>query len=216
MRLVPLDILSITLDIPFVPPLTQRAADLEAFAAWLCNGEMGIGLRTDQVRLKTWDDLYGYEMVAQFFGDNGLVTRTADRVKLVIRNSRNRADWELVSRILMRFYTNMQFPAKPMTTFSANVHSRLPAADELVSFFQGFPLPEMASRPALFSYLRVEGWETDVRVLIEKSKVLPDALFMIWETQFQNEQDWETFIAELPGMMERAVNRFGLAFMPMA
>jgi hypothetical protein len=216
MRLVSIDILSINLDIPFVPPLTQRAAGLEAFAAWLCDGESGLGLRPDQVRLKTWDDLFGYEMVAQFFGDNGLITRTADRIKLMIRNARTRGDWELVRRILVRFYSHMDFPPKPLTSFSANVHSRMPAADELVSFFDRFPQPEMASKPALFSYVKIPDWELDIRILIEKSNVLPDALFMMWDTQFQNAQDWDSFIRDLPAMMENSAQMFDLAFTPMA
>lgn len=215
MRLVPIDLLGINLDIPFVPALTARTADLESYAAWLCDPERGLGLRPDQVRLKKWDDLFGYEVAAQFFGDNGSITRTPDRIKLMIRNVRTAADWELVRRVLVRFYTHMNFAPKTATSFSAHVHSRQPAADELEAFFRQFPQPAMSSRRVLFSYVKISDWEADIRVLIEKSNALPDALFILWETQFPNTQDWESFITALPTVLENSAHLFDLAFLPM-
>ena len=109
MRLIPLDVLGINLDIPFLPPLTKNAAELDSFATWLCDAENGLSLRPDQVRLKTWDDLFGYELVAYFFGDNGLITRTGERIKLSIRNARTAGDWEIVRRVLVRFTPTWRF-----------------------------------------------------------------------------------------------------------
>lgn len=215
MRHIPLDILSINLDIPFVPPLTRRAANLEGFATWLCEGETGLGLRPDQVRVRTWDELFGYELVAQFFGDNGLITRTADRIKLAIRNARTAGDWEIVRRVLVRFYTHMEFSPRSTTVFSANAHSRFGSAEELDAYFRQFWQPQMASRPALFSYVKIADWEADIRLLIEKSNALPDALFIAWDTQFTHTQDWESFIGSLPTVMENSANHFNLAFAPM-
>ena len=210
MRLISLDVLGINLDIPFLAPLTKRDAELDAFAGWLCDPEHGLGLRPDQVRLKTSDELFGYELTAQFFGDNGLITRTADRIKLSVKNARTEGDWELVRRVMVRFYARMKFPPKSITLFSAHVHSRFPAADELEAFFHGFPQPEVASRPALFSYVKIDDWEADIRILAEKSNLLPDALFLAWDTQFTNGQDWETFIGTLPTVMENSAHLFDL------
>ncbi len=210
MRLINLDVLSINLDIPFPAPLTVAAAELDTFAMWLCDGPKGLGLRPDQIRLKKWDELFGYELVGQFFGDNGLVTRTADRIKLTVKNARTAADWELVRQLIVRFYTHMQFPATSITTFAAHIHSRFPSADELTAFFDGFPQPSMSSRPALFSYVKITDWEADIRLIAEKSAALPDALFLAWETQFPNSQDWESFIGTLPTVMENSAHLFDL------
>lgn len=215
MRLVPISLLSFHFDIPLAPPLTQRGADLESYAAWLCNSETGLGLRPEQVRLKRWDDLYGYELTAHIFGDNGLITRLPDRVRVVLRNARTAADWELFRRVLVRFYTRMNFSPLSITAFSAHVHSRLPAADELEAFFRQFPQHPMASKPALFTYAKITDWEADIRMVIEKSNALPDALFLWWETTFLNSQDWESFITSLPAVLENSAHRFDLSFMPM-
>jgi hypothetical protein len=211
MRQVSLDVLGIALDIPFAPPLPKKKADLDAFAAWLCDHEGGLGLRSDQVRLKSWDDLFGYELVAQFFGDNGLLLRSADRVRLEVKNARTAADWELVRKLIVRFYTHMEFAPASHTTFSAHVHSRFAAPEEIDAYFEQHPMPQISSRPALFSYVKISDWESDVRVLVEKSNAFPEGgLFIGWETQFTNDQDWESFIGTLPTVMENSAHFFGL------
>lgn len=215
MRLIPLDVLGINLDIPFLPPLTKNSAELDSFATWLCDTENGLSLRPDQVRLKTWDDLFGYELVAHFFGDNGLITRTGERIKLSIRNARTAADWEIVRRVLVRFYTHMAFAPKSLTTFSAHAHSRFSSAEQLDLYFRQFAQPQISSRPAVFSYVKIADWESDIRVLIEKSNAFPDALFIAWDTQFKHAQDWESFIGSLPTMMENSAHLFDLAITPM-
>jgi hypothetical protein len=210
MRLISLDLLTIFLDIPLVPPQTRRAADLDSFVTWVCEPENGFNVRPDQVRLKTSDELLGWELTIQFFGENGLITRTPDRIKLSIKNVRTQADWELVRRVIVRFYTYLQLPPQSLTTFSANVHSRLPATDELEAFFQTFPQHQRASRPVLFTYVKIDDWEADIRMFIEKSNLLPDSIFVAWETQFANNQDWETFVGTLPTVMENSAHLFDL------
>jgi hypothetical protein len=213
MRAISQDVLGIGLTIPFSPPLTRHEARLDAFATWLCNKDAGLGLRSDQLQLKSWDELFGYELCAQFYGENGLISRNADRIKLDIKNARTASDWELVRQLIVRFYTHLQFPATSVTTFSAYVHSRSLAGPELDAYFQQFPQPKIATRPALFSYVRIVDWESDVRVLVEKSNAFPGhgGVFLGWETQFSNNQDWETFIGTLPTVMENSAHFFELS-----
>ena len=46
------------------------------------------------------------------------------------------------------------------------------------------------------------------------SNVVPDALFVMWDTQFTNDQEWETFIGSLIHVMENSANFFELGFDP--
>ena len=78
MEILPIDFFGVQVDVPFPAPLGFSEARLEAFGAALCDTAKGLSLRADQIRLKRWDDLFGYELSAQFFGENGTLTRTAD------------------------------------------------------------------------------------------------------------------------------------------
>ena len=126
----------------------------------------------DQIRLKRWDELYGYEMSAQFFGENGTLTRTADRIKIGVRNARTAGDWKIIQDTLQRFYTLMDFPPESVTALSAHAHTKFPTTEERDAILQKFSYSPLFSKPAALGYVQVIDWEREIRVLIEASNVV--------------------------------------------
>lgn len=215
MEIVPIDLFGVSIEVPFPRPLGVAQANLEAFASALCDPDTGLGLRPDQVRLRRTDELFNYELTAQFFGENGSLVRTADRVKISIRNARTAADWNIVHQTLVRFYQLMDLPDSTLSTLSAHAHARFPSGLERAAFLQQFAQDFDVVRPAGLGYVRIADWEKDVRVLIEQSNIVPDAAFMAWDTQFSHPQDWDTFIAIIPTVLEYTANVFGIGFEPL-
>ena len=216
MEIVPIEIFGAHIEVPFPAPQGFTAARLDEFGAKLCDPATGLGgMRTEQVRLKRWDDLFGYELTAQFFGENGTLTRTADRVKVGVRNARTAGDWKIICDTLTRFYKLMDFPPASVTTLSAHAHPRFTTTEERDAFLQRFAYTPMVTKPAALGYVQILDWEKDVRVLIEQSNVVQDALFIMWDTQFTNNQDWETFLPTLSTLMDEAANFFDLSFEPL-
>jgi hypothetical protein len=73
----------------------------------------------------------------------------------------------------------------------------------------------LLAKAGALGYVRIFDWEKDIRVLIEPSNLVPDAVFIAWDTQYANEQsDWESFLSSLPSMMENSANLFELGFEP--
>ena len=214
MEILPIDFFGVHVDVPFPAPLGFSEARLEAFGAALCDTAKGLSLRADQIRLKRWDDLFGYELSAQFFGENGTLTRTADRIKFGVRSARTAADWKIISDTLLRFYTLLDFDPKTVSAISAHAHGRFPSVEERDAFLQRFSYSPMVNRPATLGYVTILDWEKDIRVLIEQSNVVPGGVFVSWDTQFVNAQDWETFIPALPTLMDNSANLFDLGFEP--
>jgi len=215
MEIIPIEAYGIHVEIPFLTPQGLQAAKLDEFAARICEPEKGLSIRPDQVRLKKWDELFGYELVAQFFGENGQMTRACDRVKLFVRNARTSGDWNIIQQTLTRFYDILELDTKTVTTLSAHVHAKFPMTEERDAYLNQFSHNALLSKPAALGYVRIFDWEKDIRVLIEPSNVVPDALFIAWDTQYQNNQDdWESFLASLPTMMENAANLFEIGFEP--
>ena len=214
MEILPIDFFGVHVDVPFPAPLGFSEARLEAFGAALCDTKTGLSLRAEQIRLKRWDDLFGYELSAQFFGENGTLTRTADRIKFGVRSARTAADFKIISDTLVRFYTLLDFDPKTVTALSAHAHGKFPSTEERDTFLQRFSYSPMVNRPAALGYVTILDWEKDIRVLIEQSNVVPGGVFATWDTQFVNAQDWETFIPTLPTLMDNSANLFDLGFEP--
>ncbi len=214
MEILPIDFFGVHVDVPFPAPLGFAEARLEAFGAALCDTKTGLSLRAEQIRLKRWDDLFGYELSAQFFGENGTLTRTADRIKFGVRSARTAADFKIISDTLVRFYTLLDFDLKTVTALSAHAHGKFPSVEERDAFLQRFSYSPMVNRPAALGYVTILDWEKDIRVLIEQSNVVPGGVFATWDTQFVNAQDWETFIPTLPTLMDNSANLFDLGFEP--
>ena len=147
-------------------------------------------------------------------GENGTLTRTAERVKLGIRNARTAPDWNVIHQTLLRFYTLMEFDLKSASTLSAHLHAKFGSTSERDDYLAQFAPNDAIARPAGLGYVQIADWEKDIRVLIERSNVVPDALFIAWDTQFVNAQDWDTFLGSLPTVMENSANIFELGFEP--
>ncbi len=215
MEIIPIEIFGVAIDVPFAGPVSYGQAQFDSFGSKICDPAKGLGIRPDQIRLRRLDDLYDYELTGRFFGENGTLTRNAERVKLGIRNARNAADWNIVKETLTRFYQLMEFPPQTVTTLSTHVHAKFSSAYERDEFLRQFQPPGDVVRPCALGYVRIADWEKDIRILIEQSNLVPDSVFVAWDTQFTNSQDWDTFLTILPTMMENSAHSFGLGFEPL-
>ena len=214
MEIIPIEIFGISVDIPFPRPVGFASARLDEFAASICDTQKGFSLRPEQIRLRKLDDLFDYELKATFFGDNGSLCRTADRVKLGIRNARTAGDWNIIHQTLTRLYTLMEFDPKTLTHLSAHAHARFETAEERDKWLDQFSHNALVHKPAALGYVRIADWEKDIRVLIELSNAAPNCVFVAWDTQFPNNQEWDSFLGTLPNVMENSANFFELGFEP--
>ena len=214
MEILPIEIFGILVDVPFPKPLGFHGAQLEEFAARICDSQKGLSLRADQIRLRKLDDLFDYELKAAFFGENGTLVRTADRVKIGVRNARTAGDWTIIHQTLTRFYTLMEFDSKSVTHLSAHAHAQFESAEERDKWLDQFSHNSVVQKPAALGYVRIQDWEKDIRVLIEFSNAAPNSVFVAWDTQFTNNQEWDTFLSSIPNVMENSANIFELGFEP--
>lgn len=216
METVPIEFFGVHVDVPFLAPVGFQSAKLEKFGAKVCDAKEGLSIRPDQLRLKKWDELFGYELTANFFGDNGMLTLASDRVKLFVRNARTQGDWNVIMQTLTKFYALMEFDAKSTTVLSCHVHGKFPSVDDRDQWLNQFSHNALCSKAAALGYVKIFDWDKDIRVLIEQSNVVPEGIFVAWDTQFDNdEDDWESFLGSLFQMMENAANMFELAFEPL-
>jgi hypothetical protein len=214
MEILPIELFGVHVDVAFGQPLTYQKAKLEDFAGELCNPQTGLSVRPDQIRLRRFDDLFDYEVKVNFFGDNGTITRTAERVKLGVRNARTQGDWNVIQQTLTRFYTLMDFDEKTTTHLSTHAHAKFESVEERDKWLGQFSENALIEKSGALGYVKIPDWEKEIRVLVEPSNVVQGAVFIAWDTQFANLQEWDTFLGSLPSVMENSANYFELGFEP--
>lgn len=209
-----IDLYSLQIDCPLsrIRPLDHE--DVRKFSDWICDPD-GFRLRPDQVRLKTWDNLYGYEILGQFFGENGFLVRTPDRVRVGVKNARTAADWEIIQQIFVKFLHHIAPPESAFSTFSATAHVKLEPPFTTTDYLSRFAVIPGVERPAALSYVKIADWEKEIRIVIEPSNLLPGQLFISWDSQFGASTDWDTFIPTLMTVMENSARVFELSMAPL-
>lgn len=214
MEIVPIELFGIHVDVAFAAPQPFSKANIDEFSANLCNPQTGLGLRPDQIRLKRFDELFDFELKANFFGENGTLVRTADRVKFGVRNARTAGDWNIMHQTLTKFYNLMEFDPKTQTHLSSHVHARFENSEARDEWLGQFAHSSLIHKPASLGHVRIQDWEKDIRVLIELSAPVPNSVFIAWDTQFTNDQEWDSFLGTLPSVMENSANFFEIGFEP--
>ena len=215
MEVLPIEVFGLHVEVPFATPQSFNDAALGAFGARLCHSKDGLELPSAQIHLKRWDDLFGFELSAQFLGGNATLTRTADCTRIHIRNGRTAGDWAIIRTALTRLFAILDPDPKTLSGLSAHAHARFPSASERDEWLEGFSHSPMVARPGVLGHVQIADWEKDIRVAIERSNVVDDGIFILWETYFTNDQEWETFLGSLTTMMENAANLFELGFEPL-
>lgn len=208
------ELFSLQIDTPLsrIRPLEHE--DTRHFQEWLCDPE-GFRLRPDQVRLKAWDRLYGYEIMAQFFGENGFLVCSPDRVRVGVKNARTAADWEIIQGVFVRFLQQESPASGALRTFSASAHVRLDEPHTAETFLDRYAIVPEVERPAALSYVKIADWEKEIRIVIEPSNLIPNQLFLSWDSQFDGSQDWDTFVPSLLTVMENSARMFDLGIAPL-
>jgi hypothetical protein len=215
MHVVPIEIFGISADVAFPAPIGFHAAGLDSFASAIAHNGTGLNIRPDRFHLRKSDELFQYELVAHFFGDNGVLLRNSERARVSVNNARTQGDWRVVQETLGRFYRILDMDDETETRLSIHAHARFPSSGARDAFLGAFAPCTDIVRPAALGYVRIAEWEKEVRVLIEQSVPVPNAIFLACDTQYRNNQDWETFLPSLSTVMENSAHAFGIAFEPL-
>jgi hypothetical protein len=216
MDIVPIEIYGVSVDLPLPKPLSMRDPALEEFVQALCDPQIGIGLRPSQVQLINRDWLYQYELTATFFEGNGTLVRNPERLRFSVRNARNWADWQLVHQTMLRVHNLLVLDPKSISNLTMQAQLRFPSMPDRERFLKALAPGRAIARPCGLGYLRIPDWESEVRVQIEDSNLVPNGVYIGVDTQYQNNQDWESFVGCMPTMFAAAANAYGIGFEPFA
>jgi hypothetical protein len=82
------------------------------------------------------------------------------------------------------------------------------------AFFGYIPAPRITKAGAV-EYLRLEGWPSDVRFIVEPSLETVDSLFLAWTTRFPA-GEYSEIPDKIVRVLEEAAAVYGMKFRPLA
>jgi hypothetical protein len=180
---VSIQVFGIVVEVIFPSPRAFDKDLIADHARWLTDSVRGLAIPPDQIRLRQADVLFGYDLGVQLFGGNGHFYLDPQKASFRAKNARGRADGELlreaVSRFLRHFATE-----KFIVSLSADAFAKPDSKAVLEEYFRPFRLDPRITKPGAVGYLRLEGWPSDVRFMVEPALETEDSLFLAWTTRF--------------------------------
>ena len=112
----------------------------------------------------------------------------------------------------------MGLDTKSISNLTMRAQLQFPSIAERERFLRSLAPGRSTSivRPCGLGYLRIPDWEFEVRVQIEDSNVVSNGVYIGVDTQYKNNQDWESFVGSMPTMFAAAANAYGIGFEPFA
>ena len=143
----------------------------------------------EQFRVRIGDALFWYELFGSFLGDNVQVRKTADRVSLIFKNARLGSDIQFIGNRTARFLEAFGLGSQQVVIFTAFCHGSCSSKDERDAFLAPFAVRESVVGPGLTGRVKVANWPELIKVNAEASFIVPEGLFIGWETSYTNPKE---------------------------
>jgi hypothetical protein len=209
------DLFGITLDIRFPKPRPFSKERLDRLLTRLIDSENGLALRNEQVRIRTTDVAFDYELKAFFLGVNAVLASDAEKFVLSVSGGRTHADANLLRETAKRFLWSGEISDQDFGMFGASTHARAESIEKRDEFLKRFQPAKDVTGPGALGYVHIANWSEEIRFSLEPSLNLADGLFLTWNTRFQG-VSWLSSLEQLTNALESAASIFGVQFKPFA
>jgi hypothetical protein len=207
------DLFGITVDIRFSKARPFSKERLDRLLSRLTDSENGLALRPEQMRLRSTDLAFDYELKAFFLGANAVLVCDAEKFFLSVSGGRTQADANLLRETAKRFLWTSEISDQDSGLFGASTHARAESTEKRDEFLKTFRVNDQIVGPGALAYIRAPSWSEDIRFSVEPSLGIPEALFLAWNTRFRG-VSWPTSGETLTNILELPASVFGVRFKP--
>lgn len=180
-----------TVEIRFGHAIALLEAELSKFSARLQDANSGFGLSSEQIRLRHSDILYGYELVASFFGGNAILTRNAELVRLTLTGGRTKSDLSVITQTVENFCKMVEMAPETIGTVTMHAHASFSSATSAQEYFAQYKPKDFTDSSdtklrsgGVIGFLRSTQWPYEIRTAIEPSLSFQDGAFVSFNSVF--------------------------------
>jgi hypothetical protein len=170
-------LINTTVETLFGSPQTFDRERLTGLGAKLVQA---LGARPSDAALNLRDALYNYDLTVSIFRGQGFVKVGPEKIEMSVQDIRNQADLELVKTVFLKASSTLKASDKMTTFVQANFHLNLITGDRNKYFSAYFPILDGHPVQGGVIYRQSPSFLPDIRVQLERSNVIPGALFFSW------------------------------------
>jgi hypothetical protein len=172
-------------------------------------------LRNEQLRVRTTDVGFDYELKAFFLGVNAVLVYDAEKFFLSVSGGRTQADANLLRETAKRFLWTGEISDQDSGIFSASTHARAESIEKRDEFLKRFRPSDEVAGPGALGFVRISSWSEEIRFSLEPSLTLAGGLYLAWTMRFHG-VSWLSSLEELTNALESTASIFGVQFKPIA
>jgi hypothetical protein len=150
---------------------------LEAYSSY--------GLRATQISLRAGDAGFNYDVSFVLFNGNGTFKISAEKLEIHFQNIVGDKDAEVVADCIAKLHEHVPLPEIDTTTIVANAHATLGSPEALQQYLLRYADPaKHIAQGGTIAYIRGEMWAEEIRLMVDRSLVFSDGVFLTWSTSF--------------------------------
>jgi hypothetical protein len=173
----------------FKNPVLFTEADCASVARKCLEAFSGYGLTPSQISVRTGDQTFNYDVSFSIFNGNGTFRFSAEKLEFSLQNATSPKDLEIVDDCVAKIYEHIPLPEIDRTSISAHCHAVFPSAEALRKFqVENADISRQIIWKGTIAYIRVENWAEEIRLMVDRSLVYTDGLFLLWTTSYRGKK----------------------------
>lgn len=196
--------LSVTMDAFFHSAVSFDKAGLNTVANNALEKFSNYNLRFNQIVQRSGDQLFNYDLSFPLFANQGQVRLHPDRLFVNLENVRGEGDLEIVVQTLVRAVQCLPSDLVTRLSFRAAAHAAFQSETESKDFFAPFvDKGKSIIDGGRIVVVKEDAWPSPVRLLLERSLVSINGLYLGWMLEQPGTVNLET--------LKEIADKFGVA-----
>jgi hypothetical protein len=210
---IDLKISSVSVESIFKNAVLFKDSHLDQVAQKSLETLSAFGLKPTQIASRAGDQIYNYDLSFPLFNGAGTFRISAEKSEVTFLNATTEKDLEIVLQCVSRIYEHVPMPPCNTSSISANAQVVFALPKEGSDFLDSHvDSSKQIGWGGVLAYVICPNWTPEVRLVIDKSMVYQDGLFLTWSTtHLGNNISLPTLNAAGKAFVD-AIEKFGLTF----
>ena len=178
---------------------------LEAFASY--------GIKPTQIIVRSGDQTFNYDLSFSLFNGNGTFKISAEKLDISLQNATTEKDLEVVKDCIAKVYEHVPLPEINNTSISVTAHATFPSIEEMQHYLLKYANPaKQIVAGGTIAYIHCSDWAEEIRLMIDKSLVYPEGLFLMWSTVYRGNKISRDVLKNIEEAFDNSVTKLDLTF----